>query len=142
MRLAPVPVRFHTDIKLARDIAYESSLSTHPGLMAAEACKLMAHIIVRAINRGADEKVTAAVFLDDVCEEYLTMLGPSPSGACLVIRRLLSQCVCTDLLELDVGYCSVVKPTVALSAAGIGKTPIWVSNAPCAIAGVGTTGTR
>jgi len=89
MRLAPVPVRFHTDIKLARDIAYESSLSTHPGLMAAEACKLMAHIIVRAINRGADEKVTAAVFLDDVCEEYLTMLGPSPSGACLVIRRLL-----------------------------------------------------
>jgi len=74
MRLAPAPVWCHTDIKEARDLSFEQSLTTHPGKMAAEACAFMAHIIVRAIHRDVDTLTTAKAFLDDVAAEYLALL--------------------------------------------------------------------
>ena len=63
MRLAAVPLFFHSDIDLARRMAFESSLTTHPGPMAAEACALMAHVIVRAITREPAQS-TSSAFLD------------------------------------------------------------------------------
>ena len=51
MRLAPVVLRYHTDIALAREQAYTSSLTTHPGPIAAEACAFLAHLLVRGIHR-------------------------------------------------------------------------------------------
>lgn len=93
MRLAPVVLRYHTDIKTARELAYESSLSTHPGKMAAEACALMAHILVRAMHRPADSKQTAAEFLDEVKDEYLELLGDckNDSSKTAIKRVLLSN---------------------------------------------------
>jgi ADP-ribosyl-[dinitrogen reductase] hydrolase len=88
MRLAPVVLRYHDDIKTARDQAHESSFSTHPGALAAEACAFMAHVIVNAIHRP-DSKTTAREFLDNMAEEYLNILGESPTGARKVLQRLL-----------------------------------------------------
>ena len=44
-RLAAVPVLHHADLATARGTAYESSLTTHPGPIAAEACAFLAHAI-------------------------------------------------------------------------------------------------
>ena len=87
MRLAPVPIFYHHDIAQAREAAAESSFTTHPGPIAAEACKLLAHIVVRAMELGGEvssvfdagerkqddeEQVgTARQFLEEVTGEYL-----------------------------------------------------------------------
>lgn len=86
MRLAPVPIRYHFDVKLAREMAFESSLTTHPGPLAAEACAFYAHAIVHAINRENDAE-TIVAFLDRVSAEYCTFEGAEESKQ--VIRRLL-----------------------------------------------------
>lgn len=79
MRLAPVPLRYHNDIATARRVARESSLTTHPGPLAAEACAFLAHAIVRAVHRGGDdddhdeeeeERGGARGFLDELAREY------------------------------------------------------------------------
>eukprot|EP01036_Dinobryon_divergens_P029736 gene29736-38877_t len=91
MRLAPIPLFFHTNIEEARAMAFESSLTTHPGHMAAEACALMAHIIVRALTREPSNTSSSA-FLDTVSAEYEALLqaGPRPiTPARDAILRLL-----------------------------------------------------
>lgn len=83
MRLAAVPLFFHSDIDLARRMAFESSLTTHPGPMAAEACALMAHVIVRAITREPAQS-TSSAFLDMyvcVCM-YLNITSGECIGCC------------------------------------------------------------
>jgi hypothetical protein len=100
MRLAAIPLRFHGDVALARERSYESSLTTHPGPMAAEACAFMAHVIVRALHRpAAPETTTAAQFLDACCREYLTVLGAEPVGAKGQLARLLRSDEAADSLE-------------------------------------------
>jgi ADP-ribosyl-[dinitrogen reductase] hydrolase len=86
MRLAPMPIRYHSDLKLAREMAFESSLTTHPGYLAAEACSFYAHAIVRALYRE-NEAETIVSFLDRVSAEYLTLEGGHESKQ--VIGRLL-----------------------------------------------------
>ena len=93
MRLAPIPLHFHRNIAEAREMAAESSLTTHPGRLAAEACALMAHIIVRALSRDSSDQTvagaaasgvtdsapeSAASFLDAVCKEYEDLIESSP----------------------------------------------------------------
>merc|ERR1712130_295580 len=51
MRLAPIPIFFSSDWKQAEEFAKESSFTTHPGAIAAEACAFMTFLIVEAINR-------------------------------------------------------------------------------------------
>ena len=53
-------------------MAFESSLTTHPGHMAAEACALMAHVIVRAITREPAQS-TSLAFLDMYVRMYVCM---------------------------------------------------------------------
>mmetsp|Transcript_36668 Transcript_36668/g.50454 ORF Transcript_36668/g.50454 Transcript_36668/m.50454 type:complete len:639 (-) Transcript_36668:145-2061(-) len=96
MRLAPVPVRYHNDIAKARQIASESSYTTHPGPLAAEACAFLAHLTVRCMKREGDEaSMTSAQFLDLVVEEYLKLLpqpglGGEDNVAKDTIRRMLA----------------------------------------------------
>jgi ADP-ribosylglycohydrolase len=50
MRLAPIPIRFHLSPHRAREIAYLSSLTTHPGSIAAEACAFVTYLVIRCIH--------------------------------------------------------------------------------------------
>jgi ADP-ribosylglycohydrolase len=72
MRLAPIPIFCHDDVERAREMAAESSYTTHPGPIAAEACKLLAHIVVRAMELGAGDSKAAGArqWLDEVMSEY------------------------------------------------------------------------
>ncbi|CAK0820053.1 unnamed protein product, partial [Prorocentrum cordatum] len=59
MRLSPVPIFFHHDPALAARVSSESSLTTHPGPIAADACSFLGFAIARAIRRG--RRTTARV---------------------------------------------------------------------------------
>lgn len=73
MRLAPVPIFFHNDIELAERASAESSYTTHPGPVAAEACAFLGFVIVRAITRDASSLETAAQFLDSCASDYMVL---------------------------------------------------------------------
>eukprot|EP00443_Scrippsiella_acuminata_P038749 CAMPEP_0115244612 /NCGR_PEP_ID=MMETSP0270-20121206/40074_1 /TAXON_ID=71861 /ORGANISM="Scrippsiella trochoidea, Strain CCMP3099" /LENGTH=346 /DNA_ID=CAMNT_0002659747 /DNA_START=60 /DNA_END=1098 /DNA_ORIENTATION=- len=70
MRLAPVPIYFHSDLDLAIRASAESSYTTHPGPSAADACAFLGFLICRAIRRDS-RRMTAAQFLDDAAAAYL-----------------------------------------------------------------------
>ena len=92
MRLAPIPIRYHTDIELAMERAYESSFTTHPGPLAAEACSFLAYLIVRCIHRkGKEETLGAGAFLEVVVGEYLKRIDQSEDRAKRVMRKLLKS---------------------------------------------------
>ena len=50
MRLAPVAICFSCDVAAAMNVARQSSLATHPGTIAAEACAFLAYLIATAIH--------------------------------------------------------------------------------------------
>ena len=90
MRLAPIPIRYHTSLAMAMDMAYESSFTTHPGPLAAEACSFLSFLIVRCLHRqGEEETLQASEFLDKVVQEYLNRTEGTDERAKLVMRRLL-----------------------------------------------------
>lgn len=99
MRLAPIPIRFHSNVTLAREMGFESSFTTHPGYLAAEACAFVSHVIVRALNRQ-DESETMASFLDRMVEEYLALQPfqqlmhpvpePEPTNKLLAVLKSLA----------------------------------------------------
>jgi ADP-ribosylglycohydrolase len=71
MRLAAVPILFHKHPDLAVIVGRESSLTTHPGSIAADACGFLAFVIARGIARPSDCSVSMASFLDECCDLYL-----------------------------------------------------------------------
>lgn len=75
MRFAPIPV-FFQDKSLPEvcDFARASSYTTHPGIIAAEACAFLAHLIVLALKRPSGP-VDPKAFLNDAAEQYLTTSG-------------------------------------------------------------------
>jgi len=103
MRLAPLPVFYASNRELALAMAHAQSKTTHQGDEAAECCRLLAHIIVAAINalerdpaavkRAVMSDVAGAGFQSDVysvtclaasmCEEK----HPSNLGVDLANRR-------------------------------------------------------
>lgn len=94
MRLAPVPVFFHGDLEAAMEYGAESSYTTHPGPVAAEACRLVSYIIVRAIEFEGDPGADAAAFLDRVTEEYLEVIAGQDGGplsGVYEIRQLIAS---------------------------------------------------
>ncbi|KAL9648240.1 hypothetical protein ABK040_009244 [Willaertia magna] len=56
MRQSPVPVYYHNDINTAMDIAFKQSKTTHQGEEAAELCRLLAFLNIKAIERGDGKK--------------------------------------------------------------------------------------
>ena len=79
MRLAPIPIFFSRDVDEAMRCAKLSSLTTHPGPIAAEACAFLAFAIATAIHdprlplRGAPT-FTAAMWLDEIADAYIERL--------------------------------------------------------------------
>jgi ADP-ribosyl-[dinitrogen reductase] hydrolase len=75
MRLSPVPIYFHSSLSSSSQYSFDSSLTTHPGFLAAEACAFLGYLITRCIHRKEEESAfTAAQFLDIVRDEYLERL--------------------------------------------------------------------
>ena len=68
-----VPLFFRREIKTAREMAFESSLTTHPGPLAAEACAFLAHMLVRAFEREDEEPAVA--FIDRTVAEYFAWVS-------------------------------------------------------------------
>lgn len=88
MRLSPIPIFFHSCPESARRAAYDSSRTTHPGPIAAEACKFLAHLIVDAFtwDRSGDVKKLLDQSVRNYLEEFLRLeRGPGQDE----IRRLL-----------------------------------------------------
>jgi ADP-ribosylglycohydrolase len=77
MRFAPVALFYHqAPMNLLYEYSRQSSYTTHPGIIAAEACSLLAHLIVRAVNRPPGA-LNVKQFLDHETEEYYRMSGLS-----------------------------------------------------------------
>mmetsp|Transcript_39314 Transcript_39314/g.108449 ORF Transcript_39314/g.108449 Transcript_39314/m.108449 type:complete len:902 (-) Transcript_39314:72-2777(-) len=76
MRLAPVPLFFHAvPPRELHRLARQSSRSTHPGIVAAEACALLAHLVVFALRRSVGTPVNAKAFLEDATAKFLELSG-------------------------------------------------------------------
>ncbi|CAJ1358271.1 unnamed protein product [Effrenium voratum] len=60
MRLAPVPIAFHTDVNEAMEKAILQSRASHPSCDAAACCAFMAFFIVEAIGRHRSGKPPGA----------------------------------------------------------------------------------
>jgi ADP-ribosyl-[dinitrogen reductase] hydrolase len=80
MRLCSIPILLAKNPEDARTVAYESSFTTHPGPVAAEACVFLSSIILACINRPVAEeidegrrrknKLSAKDFLDEFARDY------------------------------------------------------------------------
>jgi len=76
MRLAPVALFLHAaDWAKVHDDARRSSYTTHPGIIAAEACSLLAHLIVAALRLPRGQPTSAREFLEKTTTEYLNISG-------------------------------------------------------------------
>lgn len=93
MRLAALPVYFHMDEELAALMSAESSYTTHPGAIAADACSFLGFAITRALARPAGDEGSAAQFLDSCIEVYLAR-PRAAENAPLLARLLRSEEPC------------------------------------------------
>eukprot|EP00928_Gymnodinium_smaydae_P061823 TRINITY_DN4580_c0_g1_i1.p1 TRINITY_DN4580_c0_g1~~TRINITY_DN4580_c0_g1_i1.p1 ORF type:complete len:479 (-),score=80.26 TRINITY_DN4580_c0_g1_i1:150-1586(-) len=76
MRFTPVAIFFQgAATEELYDAARLSSYTTHPGIIAAEACSLLAHLIVAALRRPAGEPVDAKRFLEAETAAYRERSG-------------------------------------------------------------------
>lgn len=89
MRLAPVPVYFHSDVGLAMRVSAESSYTTHPGPSASDACAFLGFLIAKAITREPRCRKTAAKFLDACSAAYLEQ--PEAQGQPSLLKLLRSK---------------------------------------------------
>ena len=86
MRLAPIPIFFSTSYEEAVEYAQLSSLTTHPGPIAKEACGFLSFLIQSAI--ASKEVLDPKTFLDERAAAYEKILhqrGSSEHG----IKELL-----------------------------------------------------
>jgi ADP-ribosyl-[dinitrogen reductase] hydrolase len=81
MRFTPVALFFHAaSLQNLYDFSRQSSYTTHPGIVAAEACSMLAHLIHKALRRPSGP-VNAKQFIEDGTAEYLQTSGlASKSG--------------------------------------------------------------
>ena len=101
MRLAPISIFFADDLNVLLDRAGLSSLTTHPGMEAVEACKFLAFLTSRAIHTDSSSTSMKA-FLDDSVRVYLRdVLPPSEKkgDGKTEMRRLLIAKESSDSLE-------------------------------------------
>ena len=92
MRLAPIPIFFSTNLKAAIHYAQQSSLTTHPGPIAAEACGFLSFLIQSAITSG--KVLDARTFLDERAATYHKMLrarGAAKNGIKQMLALLESK---------------------------------------------------
>lgn len=74
MRFAPIPVYLHcAPLEEMHDIARKCSYTTHPGIIAAEACAFLAHLIRRALELTAP--MCPREFLEKYTQDYYEVAG-------------------------------------------------------------------
>jgi|Transcript_55995 ADP-ribosylglycohydrolase len=116
MRLTPIPLYFHSDLKLATEWSRESSFTTHPGPIAAEACAFLAYVIVRATKRSNVESLRASAFLDQCVKEYLARSKASMQPELVRLLRAKEPSTSTELCwnwrESD--YAKLLRDSVVL----------------------------
>jgi len=92
MRLAPLPIFFRTASKDELfELSRSSSYTTHPGIIAAEACCFLAYIIVEALELPLDPVPDSRSFLDRVCKGYLDRLGDRKGWGYDQMRQVASS---------------------------------------------------
>lgn len=76
MRLAPIPIYYNKNINECLKYSRLSSLTTHPGCIAIEACNAMSYIIVNAINRDTKkyDNTKVKIFIKDTIKEYIKLI--------------------------------------------------------------------
>eukprot|EP00446_Apocalathium_sp_SHHI-4_P000873 CAMPEP_0177185978 /NCGR_PEP_ID=MMETSP0367-20130122/18394_1 /TAXON_ID=447022 ORGANISM="Scrippsiella hangoei-like, Strain SHHI-4" /NCGR_SAMPLE_ID=MMETSP0367 /ASSEMBLY_ACC=CAM_ASM_000362 /LENGTH=635 /DNA_ID=CAMNT_0018633227 /DNA_START=56 /DNA_END=1960 /DNA_ORIENTATION=+ len=89
IRLAPVPIFFHTDIDLAMRVSAESSYTTHPGHVASDACAFLGFLLARGLAREERRREKARQFLDEAAAAYLAR--PEVEDQPLLARLLRSS---------------------------------------------------
>eukprot|EP00929_Paragymnodinium_shiwhaense_P000085 TRINITY_DN10022_c0_g3_i1.p1 TRINITY_DN10022_c0_g3~~TRINITY_DN10022_c0_g3_i1.p1 ORF type:complete len:565 (+),score=76.62 TRINITY_DN10022_c0_g3_i1:74-1768(+) len=89
MRLAGVPIFFHSDEKKAVECSAQSSFTTHPGPTAAEACAFLGFCIVRAMKRSSSDATPAKAFLDKSVKDFLNTARGKSCGPAL--KKLLAS---------------------------------------------------
>lgn len=77
MRFTPISIFYHAGpVSELHDFARRSSLTTHPGSAAAEACALLSHIIHFALNSPIKPgDVDPKQFLENATKEYIEISG-------------------------------------------------------------------
>jgi len=92
MRLAPISIFFHRDLSAAREVARKSSVTTHPGPIAAEACAFTAHLCAEAITHQGSLAGKAKVFIDHIVEKYLrVVIGDKRGSGYDELRKMLQS---------------------------------------------------
>jgi len=82
MRFGPVALyAFGTRPEEQMEIARQSSYTTHPGIIAAEACAFLSQVLIKALEKPPGEKIDPRKFIDDVCDDYMKrVLAGKPTG--------------------------------------------------------------
>jgi len=76
MRFAPIAVSMHAaQMEEVHAVSRASSYTTHPGVIAAEACSFLGHLIVSALRLPEGEPKNVKAFLDGACADYLRVSG-------------------------------------------------------------------
>jgi ADP-ribosylglycohydrolase len=98
MRLAPVPLRYASDLAVAIDRSAESSRTTHPARRPVDACRFLGALIAQAVNGvGKDDLLSASFWrfgtLDPQIEEiargsFARKQPPAIQGDGFVVRSL------------------------------------------------------
>ena len=98
MRLAPVPVRYASNLALAIERSGDSSRPTHPARLPVDACRYLGALIAAAVGGASKEELLAPAFwqfgdLDPQIEEiaqgsFLRRQPPEIKGSGFVVRSL------------------------------------------------------
>jgi ADP-ribosylglycohydrolase len=98
MRLAPVPLRYASDLSVAIERSAESSRTTHPAPRPVDACRYLGALIAQAVDGVAKDELLSASFwqfgsLDPQIEEiargsFARKEPPAIRGAGFVVRSL------------------------------------------------------
>jgi len=76
MRFAPIAVFMHAaPMEEVLDVSRRSSYTTHPGIIAAEACSFLGHLIASALRLPEGEPANVKTFLEEAAADYLKVSG-------------------------------------------------------------------
>lgn len=93
MRLSPIPIRYHSNVRVAMGQAERSSLATHPGTDASACCRFLSYFVVRAIHRPADCVMLPSEFLAAAIKDFeleASAVQPVTTGMRKVLQLLSS----------------------------------------------------
>lgn len=76
MRLAPIPIFYHTDLSAGIEAARRQSLATHGAAEAIDACAAYAELLIHAIN-GASKAEVLACAIPDLAPAIAVIIGGS-----------------------------------------------------------------